>query len=102
MQNYIKLKHFSLLFAFYAYIDAKEHLADNLFINEKVTVHFKQEFIKPGCKYAIVFCKIRKKDKGKFLDALAQLEKKMLIMGYSDYPDFCNDLLQRWMSELLP
>lgn len=47
---------------------------------------------KKGNDYLIIFCKVRKKDEGKFLKALNELEKKMLLMGHHDYIAFCENL----------
>ena len=39
----------------------------------------------------MVFCKVKKKDSIRFEDALEKLKDKMLVMGYSDYPEVCNE-----------
>ena len=38
--NYFSLRKFSLLYSYYAIIDAPEYLADALFVQNKVRVHF--------------------------------------------------------------
>ena len=42
--------------------------------------------------YVFVICKVRKRDTGKFLEALAKLPNKMLLCGHPDYIDFCHEL----------
>lgn len=91
-KNYIQLKKFSLRYVYYCIIDVDEYLADELFIRHKVQVKFEHEYIKHGTNYLCIFCKIRKKDKLKFLQALEELKSKILLFGYSDYQKFCDEL----------
>lgn len=92
MGNYWKLKRFSLLYYCYAYVDSTENLADQLFILHKVQVSFGKEFIKDGLRYKVIFCKVRKKDETLFLTALAELDNKLLLLGYTDYDEFCEEM----------
>ena len=57
---------------FFAYIDAAENLADQLFIKHEVAVDFGPEFGKAGSDYFIIICSIRKKDRQRFLEALKE------------------------------
>ncbi len=91
-KNYWRLRRFSLFYKYYAFVDTEEYLGDQLFIQQKVEVSFGKEFGKKGNDYLIIFCKVRKKDEKKFLKALEELEKKMLLMGHHDYPIFCENL----------
>lgn len=94
MNNYMKLKSFSLLFHNYIFLDTVDYLADQLFINHKVKVHFGKEFAKEGTPYRFICCKIRKKDEGKFLDALGNMKAKALLLGYEDYDKYCGILMK--------
>lgn len=89
MQNYIKLRRFSLFYYHYIFADTEDYLADNLFIQNKVRVHFGKEYKSPDSKYIFIFCKVKKSGNDKFLKALDKLGKKMLLMGNIDYQDFC-------------
>lgn len=40
-----------------------------------------------------IFCKIRKRDEKKFLDALSEMYDKMLLMGYKDYQEVCDNFI---------
>ena len=93
--NYIRFKQFSLLWDHYAFIDVPAYLADQLFIRHRVTVHFGEELHHPEAGYMIIFCKVRKKDSERFLDALSELPNKMLICGHLDYEDYCDDIIGR-------
>lgn len=74
---------------FFAYIDAEENLADQLFIKHKVAVDFGPEFAKAGSEYFIIICSVWKKDRQRFLDALKELPDKMLLFGHTDYEAHC-------------
>ena len=82
---YWSLKKFSLRYNYYAFFDVREYLADRLFIQHKVRVWFDGEYEKEGSKYIAVLCHVRKKDTNEFLSALENLNRTMLICGYTDY-----------------
>ena len=89
--HYIKLEQFSLLNCHYAFVDTPEYLADQLFIRHEVKVRFGQEFHHPDKDYIVIICRVRKKDEQRFLDALNELPGKMALLGYADYPQFCEE-----------
>lgn len=87
--HFIPLKTRSLLFRHYAFVDTKDYLADQLFIQKKVQVSFGCELVCPDSDYCVIFCKLRKRDEANFLTALQKLPSKMLLLGHTDYLDFC-------------
>lgn len=95
MKNYIKLKQLSLFYNHFCYVDTDKYLADKLFINNKVKVHFNHEFKRGSNKYVLIFCKVNKKDTDRFLKSLEELPNKMLLMGNTDYEEFCNTYLPK-------
>ena len=92
---YLHLEQFSLRYLYYAIIDTADYYADQLFIRHQVTVHFGKEFAHPESTYLIIMCKVRKKDKRRFLDALEELPNKMLLCGHPDYPAFCEQFYEK-------
>lgn len=78
----------------YAYADVHNYFADSLFYKHEIPVRFKDEWVKDGEKYRIIYCKIRKKYKAKFERALLELHNKMLICGYTDYEDYCESIMK--------
>lgn len=94
VMNYWKLDDFSIRYCYYAYIDTHENLADQLFIKHKVRVYFEKEYQRNDTDYKIIFCKVKKKDKPEFLSALSELADKMLLLGHTDYTQFCEDTMQ--------
>lgn len=88
------LRRFSLLYEHFAFLDTADYLADSLFIKHEVTVAFGDEYISEDTPYRVIFCKCRKRDVQRFLQALEELTNKMIICGYSDYPKYCQKLKQ--------
>lgn len=90
--NYIKLRSWRPFSCQYVFLDTKEYLADRLFISHKIPVRFGSEYVNKKSKYVVIFCRIRKWNEEQFKEALAALPDKMLLMGYTDYADFCKEL----------
>lgn len=95
MKNYFTLERFSLLYDYYVFIDVPEYYADQLFIQHKVTVRFGNEFQHPDQPYVIIFCKVRKRDRDRFLSALSELDRKMILCGYPGYSEFCDTFIAK-------
>ena len=94
MKNYWKMSDFSIFSVPYAYVDHSSYLADQLFVQNKVTIKFKGEMAKNDSPYRIVFCKVLKRDAERFEEALGRLKDKMLLLGHRDYPDACGEIAQ--------
>ena len=93
MKNFIKLGDLSILSVPYMYIDHKAYLADALFEQSQIHMRFKEEFAHKNSSYCIIFCRVRKRDIIKFEAALGLLTNKMLLLGYTHYPDACNEIM---------
>ena len=99
---YQKLSRFSFFYDYFAFLDAELYAADQLFVKHKVTVYFKREYGKQGTPYRIILCKVRKRDAGRFREAMAELPDKLQLLGHDDYLDGCHALgtnLDRSISE---
>lgn len=95
MINFWKFKSANPFMVNYAYIDANEYLADNLFIKYKVKVHFGSEYQEPNTSFRIIRCKIRRGKEKPFEEALRELPNKAAIMGYPNYMEYCVGLMVR-------
>lgn len=42
-------------------------------------------------RYCVISCKIRKRYEEEFKKALAEMNNKMILRGYTDYADFCEN-----------
>ena len=89
---YWKIDRLSPFFFYFMFCDVKEYLADRLFIRHKVRVWFGKEFHKKDCPFVMIFCKVRKKDLGRFVAALDDMERTMILKGYPEYPGFCTEM----------
>ena len=94
LKNYYKLQSPSFFKFQYVFLDSEDYLADQLFIKYKVTVDFGDEYVKENSPYHVIFCKIRKRDEKKLLDALSEMYDKMLLMGYKDYQEVCDNFIR--------
>ena len=45
--------------------------------------------VRDGDKYRAIFCRIRKKDKAAFEEALEEIRTKMSLLGHNDYDGYC-------------
>lgn len=95
------MKHFlylgNRLKSHYMYVDLNvddNYVADSLFYKRKIPVWFSDELARPGDKYRVIFCKIRKKDRQAFEEALCELTTKMELLGHLDYVEYCNNIMK--------
>ena len=99
MKNFIKLGGFSFFHYNYMYIDASKYLADSLLAKNKLSIKFKGDYISPDGKYIVVFCKVKKDDEEKFIQTMEELERNMLLCGYTDYTSYYKDLFKKMEEE---
>lgn len=93
MKNYVHFKEFSLLYDHYAFIDVPQYYADQLFIRHQVRVYFGEEMGHSDQPYIVIFCKVKKRDRDRFLAALSDLERKMIVCGYPEYETACESII---------
>ena len=90
------------MYYWFAYFDTHDHLADCLFDHEHVSVTVEDEFAGDDDPYRIVLCRIARKDRERFLNAVDLLPSLMTYVGKTDYEAFCRAFLQdayRFLSE---
>ena len=71
MKNFLMLKHCSLLFQKYVFVDTKELLYVRLFREAGIKVKETWEYAKEGSGLKLIICKILKKDRDRFEIAVA-------------------------------
>lgn len=93
-KNYAQISKNGLFYTWYMFADIPKYMADDIFINHKLRVHFSREFKKEinGQEYVIIFCKIRKNKKQIFEECMSELKRKMLIFGYDGYQEACDGI----------
>lgn len=84
---YWTIEKFSFRYDYFMFFDTTPYLADQLFIRHQVRVWFDSEYAKEGSPYLATFCHVRKKDVPKFLAALEDLKKSMMLCGHPHYVD---------------
>ena len=93
--NYVYLGgHFFLHYMYFDLDTDGNYVADSLFYKRKIPVKFKDEMNRAGDKYRAIFCRIRKKDKAAFEEALEEMRTKMSLLGHNDYDDYCQKILK--------
>ena len=84
----------------FAYIDTTGFLADRIFIENKVRVKFCGDYFHKEKKYVVVMCKVKKKDASVFLQSMAELKNRAILMGNTDYETFCKEQLRLMQSKI--
>ena len=95
---YLTISKFSIRSLFYDYFmffDTTPYLADQLFIRHEVRVWFESEYAKDDSPYLAIFCHVRKKDVPKFLAALEDLKKSMILCGHPHYEDEISSIMDK-------
>ena len=80
----------------YLYIDTRDYIADSVFYKNEIPVHFGGEYVKDNEPYIWITCRIRKKYQKKFEKSFEELKNKMLLLGHTDYEEWCD----KFMSQL--
>ena len=93
--NYYQLNHLSLFYDLYMFVDTAEHLADQVFRQHKLRIRFKGDYRKNGQKYQMILCKAPKKRRADFVMCMKDLTRKMLLLGNTDYCDFCKQVQEQ-------
>lgn len=101
-ENYIKLKKkwYSRYHEF-VYVDTENHLADDIFVTNKIPVKFKGDYKHDDQKYIIVYCKVKSKYLDEFTNSLGKLKNKMIHNGFTDYEVFCKNLSEKIYQDCL-
>ena len=93
MDNYFVFD--GLFYLKYFYVDAQTdrgYVADSCFYKRKIPVKYGGDYVRDDDKYIVVTCKIRKKYRKPFEEALKEIRTKMALLGYNDYDEYCASL----------
>lgn len=90
-QTFLQLKKSFLSQRYeYIYFDTPEYLADAVFKKQNIaSLKIKGEFVKEGSEYVVIRCSIAKRDENKFIKAMEELQKSMVLCNHKDYVEFC-------------
>ena len=92
MKNYLMLKDFYLFSQKYVFVDVDELLYRRILREAGVRVKETWEYAKEDSGLMLIICKILKKDREKFEEAVGQIRNSAILMGYRDYDDACRML----------
>ena len=92
MKNFWKMDDFFPDSLSYAYLDHESYFADKIFMEKGIRVKFIREMHRENAPYRIIFCKVQKRERERLESALKDLENKILLAGYKDYPLYCTEL----------
>ena len=84
-----------LPFAHCMYIDVPEYFADSLFEKHGVMVKREYSLRRPGDEFLIVLCRIRRRDREKYLQAIGELDRKMILCGHPGYEAYCRQICEK-------
>lgn len=93
--NCICVERLSLLYRYFFFVDVKEYSAEHFFEDRKIRVSVLQRYVQNDGRFCVYLVKFRKKDTDAFLDCMELLYNRMLLTGYSDYPELCHHLTER-------
>ena len=99
MKNFWKMDDFFPDSLSYAYLDHESYFADKIFMEKGIRVKFIREMHRENAPYRIIFCKVPKRERERLESALKELEHKILLAGYKDYPLYCTELEEELAKE---
>lgn len=86
MRNYVMCgKKFFGRRLLYAFLDVPENLAASVLDRHRVHCGFLHVLTRENEEYVLIQVKVRRKEEQRFLAAMEDLKKKMLIFGHTDY-----------------
>ena len=100
MANYMELYSRSPFSTQFLYFDVPEYKADQIFVEHGITPRFYEEWAMDGTPFVFIRCRVSRKDKHKFIAAMAELTKKMLLTGFETYDDVSANFFNRLADEL--
>ena len=74
------------------YVDTPDYKADNLIEKRGIRVKYLHDHRRDGDSFRVCSCRIPKKQLEDFLEAMYELQNLMLICGYDDYEEYCNEV----------
>ena len=78
----------------YLYADSRDHQSYRVFRRKGLRGFraCKSYILKLDPKYCMVGCLLSKREEQAFLEALDELHRDLLVMGYRDYEQYCDDV----------
>ena len=91
--NYVTISKPSDSYQYYAYIDAEDNTAEDIFIQHDIPVEIIKVFLNMCVKYRIVLCRIQKKNKKGFIEAVKEMRDTLPPDELSFYDKYCRGMI---------
>ena len=78
---------------YYAYIDAEDHTAEDIFIQHGIPIDTIRVFRNPCVKYRIVLCQFPKKHKKAFIESVMEMRNTLPACEHSFYDKYCRGMI---------
>lgn len=75
------------------YIDCPQYISFRLFEQCGIRPFGMKKLDNPKIKYIGIYCRIKKSRLADFMKCMADLQRNMAICGYTDYEEFCRDMI---------
>lgn len=93
-KNYLQLHCYSPFSYFYVFVDTIDHIYERVMSSSGIILKSVKEYVKDGSPFTLISCYVRKKDDPLFCDAVQQIRKKALLLGYREYDEVCQLMQQ--------
>ncbi|MCR4740357.1 MAG: hypothetical protein K5886_08905 [Lachnospiraceae bacterium] len=93
MDNCIRIKSRSPFHYRFVFVDTHDHISFGIFTRNGLRIKKVKELVRDGSPFRLIICSIRKRDLGRFKEALDVLKRNALLLGYRDYDDMCKMLI---------
>lgn len=90
----LEIRKTSLLFDRFLFFDTADCLAQPLFLRHGAHVRFEDAYASNDFPFLAVFCRVRKADREKFMAAINDLKRKMILCGYPRYEAEIREMLE--------
>lgn len=87
-----KIYRDTLFYTYYAILDDSFSLANLRLMKYRIKVKFTDAYARPGAKYVMHICRVRKRDEEDFLTVMEELPDLMKQCGYTDYEEYVMSL----------
>lgn len=95
VMNYMEVRGINIMYQKYIYVDSVDYKADSILNNVGIRIKYLRDYAKKGERYVICYCKVMKDDIIRFELGMEELKKKMLICGYNDYEEWCEEIFKK-------
>lgn len=97
MKNYVRLATRSPFSCQYLYLDTADYIADKVFIDNKLRVHFGKEYVRgEDRRYRIIHAKFSKRRESDFIKCMEELCNRIMLIepnAYKKYKDICDEVI---------